>query len=732
MGATMTQLKDAALEYLDWGLSVFPCRGKKPLIEWGEYSKRQPTEEEIEKWWEDWPDANIALATGAVSGVAVIDLDNEAAIQWAKDNLADARPMAWQTTGKGKHLLYQTNGTPIPNAVGIVEGVDIRGDGGYIMLAPSIHPKTQQPYRLSFAPGATWSDLTYFPADKIPARASEDREPVTLEPVEEGTRNETLARIAGRYFFRGLELAEVMALCKGWNADLDDPLPRQEVEATVKSIHKKHRENHPFEEGAEASGSKWKQVEASGTPVEANGSGVEAFGSAVEADGQQSGSQRPANTLRQAVQNWITANPGIFTTSQIDSEFNLKTRQEKNNRAKVLNRLQGEGVIRREGRRSGVWRTVDGSCEAMDLFGTEATRLVFPMPLGVCDHALLYPGSILVVAGTSNAGKSAFVTNSLHMLFASGSTLRNTYNIYRDASGSVQENSLTYAQYLAPHLDPTRDEAEVHYFNSEMAAPELRDRLQAYPGGVEAFRKVNFWKRTSDFADVIRPNAVNIIDFMEIYDDFWKIGQWINEIHRELDRGIAVIVIQKKSGADVGRGGEVTMEKPRLYVTLESNAPYGGICKIVKSKCFANSADNPNGKEIDFRLAEGWKFRPTSQWRHVDEKDRERINREYKKQTAGEDAYAYEFATVEGEVKGVNIKDVEKWIEAYPDVDVDGFLKNAQKRSKKNPWLKSKSWIFQITGQLGKMQKQATATGAEDEKQPTQHKTGTAADDIPF
>jgi hypothetical protein len=340
----------------------------------------------------------------------------------------------------------------------------------------------------------------------------------------------------------------------------------------------------------------------------------------------------------------------------------------------------------------------------MDVFGTGVEKLQIPLPLGLSGMVNVYPGSIVVVAGTSNSGKSAFVTNFAFSCHACLSTLRERYNIYIPACLSKQGKKTpeTFAEYLGQYMDPKGQEAEVHYFNSEMASPELRDRLEQFPGGVESFRKVHFWKRSSDFADSIRPNGINIIDFMECYDEFWKIGQWINEIHKELNRGIAVIVLQKKHGADTGRGGELTLEKPRLYVNLESNAPHGGICKIVKAKSFADPKDNPNGKEIDFKLVNGCDFVPISGWRHVDEKERQKVNRAYKKDSGGESQYAFEFTTKEGEIVGLNFKDLDKWKKVYPEIDVEHELSIIAKNSKGGKWLESKSWFHQVSGLLKK------------------------------
>lgn len=131
-----------ALKYLSLGFSVIPLesRGKKPLIPWTEFQKRRASEKEVLDWWNKWPNANLGLVTGAVSGVIVIDLDGPEGISQA--SLMKLSSSVISLTGDGKHLWYSTDGNvlkQIANAVRIAPGIDIRGEGGYVVVSPSIH-----------------------------------------------------------------------------------------------------------------------------------------------------------------------------------------------------------------------------------------------------------------------------------------------------------------------------------------------------------------------------------------------------------------------------------------------------------------------------------------------------------------------------------------------------------------------------------------------------------------
>lgn len=104
--------------------------------------------EQIRKWWRKWPDSNIGLATGRDAynwaGLLVVDID----LPGGPESLAKLHdegkmfpPTLMQQTGSGGiHYLYLVPaGQSVPNVVGFREGIDIKGDGGYIVVAPSRH-----------------------------------------------------------------------------------------------------------------------------------------------------------------------------------------------------------------------------------------------------------------------------------------------------------------------------------------------------------------------------------------------------------------------------------------------------------------------------------------------------------------------------------------------------------------------------------------------------------------
>lgn len=153
---------DHALAYLKRGWSVCPAipRDKKPLLNdgnkyahlknwhctWSEYQKHLPTVEEVTEWWTRWPDANIIIITGQVSGIIVLDVDGPEG-QKSLDDLVAAGgipPTPVSSTGKGFHYLFKHPGGDLRNFARKLPGLDFRGDGGYIIAPPSIHPSGKQ------------------------------------------------------------------------------------------------------------------------------------------------------------------------------------------------------------------------------------------------------------------------------------------------------------------------------------------------------------------------------------------------------------------------------------------------------------------------------------------------------------------------------------------------------------------------------------------------------------
>jgi len=139
-------LSEAALQYARDGWFVFPLFGKASLK--GSNGHRDATTdlEQIQNWWRHYPRANIGLATGSLSGLIVLDIDprhgghqSVQILEKRYGTIPETRMS--RTVHGGLHRFYQhpRDGKHYPNAIEFegLPGIDVRGDGGYVVLPPS-------------------------------------------------------------------------------------------------------------------------------------------------------------------------------------------------------------------------------------------------------------------------------------------------------------------------------------------------------------------------------------------------------------------------------------------------------------------------------------------------------------------------------------------------------------------------------------------------------------------
>ena len=143
MDINSMSLHEAALFYAEQGYAVLPCRGKIPAKKGG-YKNGTTDLAVIDGWWHESLDYNIGIATGEVSGIFVLDIDGDAGEESIRKLEAENGPLpeTWtiKTGGGGRHLWFNSpQGRIIGNRAGIVDKVDIRGNGGHAIVPPSMH-----------------------------------------------------------------------------------------------------------------------------------------------------------------------------------------------------------------------------------------------------------------------------------------------------------------------------------------------------------------------------------------------------------------------------------------------------------------------------------------------------------------------------------------------------------------------------------------------------------------
>ena len=245
------RLVENALELAGGGWHVLPVqpRGKRPLTAHG--LKEASTDLAlINAWWERWPDANVGIATGAVSGLVVLDVDAKAGgVASLREMLAThgklPEGVAVRTGGGGAHLYFTHPRVAVPNSASkLGPGLDVRGDGGYVVAPPSVHASGAA---YEWLPGRAPRDTTTPP---LPDWLLQLMRPATTAgpaasllagapgvAVAAGARNDHLARLAGRLRRSGSTAATIEVALLHENAErCKPPLPDDEVRAIARSV----------------------------------------------------------------------------------------------------------------------------------------------------------------------------------------------------------------------------------------------------------------------------------------------------------------------------------------------------------------------------------------------------------------------------------------------------------------------------------------------------------------
>lgn len=254
-GQSQDEIRTAAHAYAARGWSVIPVepRGKRPIVAWLEFQRRQAEPDEIDAWFRRWPDANVAIVTGHVSGLVVVDVDAghggfESLEQLEREPGRLPASVVAVTGGGGRHLYFAHPRESLRNRVGVRPGIDLRAEGGCVVAPPSVHPSGRRyvweaghgpdEHRLAKLP-SWFLDLLRQPARR--GHSLEHWRQLLAEGVDEGERNATLASLTGHLLWRGVDPSVSLELLLGWNRlRCRPPLPDEEVARVVQSIARLH------------------------------------------------------------------------------------------------------------------------------------------------------------------------------------------------------------------------------------------------------------------------------------------------------------------------------------------------------------------------------------------------------------------------------------------------------------------------------------------------------------
>jgi hypothetical protein len=252
----------AYVQVLDW--SVFPLHsihngqctcGKKECKNIGKHPRtinglKDATTDTsiIKKWWNQWSNSNIGIPTGQINGFIAVDIDPRHGGNESLDELISIygelpETVVAITGGGGRHILFKHPKRLVGNKTGILPGIDIKGDGGYIIVSPSNH-HTGGTYEWELSSRPTKVQLAEIPEwlmNMIVEPNKGEKKPTNywmkiIQGVDDGQRNMTTASFVGYLLRHGIAAPIAFELTLLWNERNNPPQPRKVIETTFNSI----------------------------------------------------------------------------------------------------------------------------------------------------------------------------------------------------------------------------------------------------------------------------------------------------------------------------------------------------------------------------------------------------------------------------------------------------------------------------------------------------------------
>jgi len=524
-------LLSSALAYAENGWQVFPLRpGAKVPMGGNGHLDATVDEATIRDWWTRNPDSNIGIACGSVSGITIIDVDGPQGIASSKQ-VKGVPATRMIKTPHGFHLYFMYN-EGFHTGANFLPGLDVRNDGGYVVAPPSV--VDEQPYTV--LRDEVLAELILVPeVFQQTHRNGHGNTPNADQPtwvsqalagVSQGSRDETATRLAGYFHSKGLPQDVILELMKPFGERCQPPYAERDLLKTIASIGRYAVDERPL-----------MAEDENGPP-----------------------------SITAVIGDWIKHTQGWWTADELDRDLGLNTVQDRKNRSQVLRRMRTDGHIEGHTTINKRFRRVEEYVAGLD-FKAAPTGAVLDLswPMQLEDYVHLYPGNIAVIAGNSNAGKTAFMLNFIWL---------------------------------------NQGKCDINYWCSEMEAEELGDRLDGFGVSRDSW-KFRAFDRATDFHDVVVADSINLIDYLDLDDNVYLVKSHLDKISRAIGKGMALVALQKKGGNELGYGQERSLATPKLYLSMAA-----GKLKIVKAKVPAKHNVTANGLCRTFQIRNGVYFVP--------------------------------------------------------------------------------------------------------------------------
>jgi len=367
-----TTMLDAALWYSAQGYSVIPCKADKtPAIEsWKAYQEKPADNATLTKWFGTGSSAPmLAILTGKISGIDVVDCDNQEAYDKVNELLPDSIHTRTIKTPRGYHLYFQHRPGLVSRAKYMPE-TDIKTNGGYVIAPPSVNAEGLIYKAIVKSAPAPWPEdlfqtMMQFAVSQRPARAGDECQPdstITLS-LEKGSRNETLFHIANKLAKAGESEGQVRFTLDALN--LKACLSDADIARIVKS-----------------------------------------------AMDRNSGAARD---LTNEIKTFFKGNSGWFRARDVANEMGLKTVDDRHTFRTIIARMAEENkIIERDPARLGYYRLIaEDDKDDINFLESASDPVDITLPLNLHQIAKTYAGEIILIQGVTNTGKTAFALDTI-------------------------------------------------------------------------------------------------------------------------------------------------------------------------------------------------------------------------------------------------------------------------------------------------------------------------------
>ena len=289
--------------------------------------------------------------------------------------------------------------------------------------------------------------------------------------------------------------------------------------------------------------------------------------------------------LTTLIKELVLKSTGRITYNFVDRELDITTPAEKALRRRVFKDLYEGKEIRRDDKLTGVYWRIDTEAPIIDWQSADPKNVInLKFPFGLEKYVKIFPKSIIILAGEKESCKTQYLYEF---------TLMNMYH-----------------------------PLGIDLYNSETGKEQMKERLDNFNYEIPTPAPFRVFERYDNFADIIDPNRISVIDYLDLTKDVYLVGEEIDRIFRKKSGGVAVIGIQippptktmvrgieKWVHRDLGYGAGASAKRAILYLTLWSTGAKTKLLKIKHCKTRADPKVDPNNMQWTFSVnGTGTKF----------------------------------------------------------------------------------------------------------------------------